>query len=155
MTDPMELVRRLESNAPLPICPYDRRSPEYWTTNDTDPCRFCGTKNEEGAPDLCRGADTRLFTEAAACIREMVEWRPIETAPRDGSAILIAPHMDVAWWDHGAECWATNVIPLNGDRTIADDWKARPVMMFEQYAHNFGIEPTHWLPLPPAPGAEA
>lgn len=96
-----------------------------------------------------------LFTEAAACIREMVEWRPIETAPRDGTHILIAPHMDVALWDHGAERWITNVIPLNSDRTIADDWRARPVMMFEQYASNWGIEPTHWLPLPPAPGAEA
>lgn len=123
MTDPMELVGRLEAKA-------DKLGCDEWR-----------------APALLK--------EAAACIRELVEWRPIETAPRDGSAILIAPHMDVAWWDHGAECWATNVIPLNGDRTIADDWKARPVMMFEQYAHNFGIEPTHWLPLPPAPGAEA
>lgn len=93
--------------------------------------------------------------QIAACIREMVEWRPIETAPRDGTHILIAPHMDVALWDHGAERWITNVIPLNSDRTIADDWRARPVMMFEQYASNWGIEPTHWLPLPPAPGAEA
>ena len=91
--------------------------------------------------------------QLAACIREMVEWRPIETAPRDGTHILIAPHMDVALWDHGAERWITNVIPLNSDLTIADDWRARPVMMFEQYASNWGIEPTHWLPLPPAPGA--
>lgn len=96
-----------------------------------------------------------IIDEAAACIREMVEWRDIETAPRDGTHILIAPHMDVALWDHGAERWITNVIPLNSDRTIADDWRARPVMMFEQYASNWGIEPTHWLPLPPAPGAEA
>lgn len=85
--DPMELVGRLESNAPLPICPYDRRSPEYWTTNDTDPCRFCGTKNEEGAPDLCRGADTRLFTEAAACIREMVAALEIAEASMDGNCV--------------------------------------------------------------------
>ncbi|MGX1587294.1 hypothetical protein [Brevundimonas diminuta] len=97
---------------------------------------------------------SRDLTEAAACIREMVEWRPIDTAPRDGTHILIAPHMDVALWDHGAERWITNIIPLNSDRTIADDWRARPVMMFEQYASNWGIEPTHWLPLPPAPGAE-
>lgn len=70
MTDHSALIERLEANEPLPICPYDRRSPEYWTTNDTDPCKFCGTKNEEGAPDLCRGADTRLFAEAAAALRD-------------------------------------------------------------------------------------
>jgi len=93
-------------------------------------------------------------TRAERKLAEAVEWRPIETAPRDGTHILIAPNMDVALWDHGAERWITNVIPLNSDRTIADDWRARPVMMFEQYASNWGIEPTHWLPLPPAPGAE-
>lgn len=70
MTDHSALIERLEANEPLPICPYDRRSPEYWTTNDTDPCKFCGTKNEEGAPDLCRGADTHLFAEAAAALRD-------------------------------------------------------------------------------------
>lgn len=140
MTDPMELVGRLESNAPLPICPYDRRSPEYWTTNDTDPCRFCGTKNEEGAPDLCRGADTRLFTEAAACIREMVEWRPIETAPRGTDSlgpILVVYGEDTPSYHVAYEGWTED------DGTIA--WFNGDVRVY----------PTHWLPLPPAPGAEA
>jgi hypothetical protein len=59
------LIERLKSNARLPLCPYDRRSPDYWTIDDVSPCKVCGTRNEPGAPDLCRGADTGLFTEAA------------------------------------------------------------------------------------------
>jgi len=103
--------------------------------------------------------DIRQRERRAAADRKVIErdregvseWRAIETAPRDGTLILIAPNMKTAWWDFGAECWVTNVIPLNGDRTIADDWTKRPVMMFEQYAHNFGTEPTHWQPLPEPP----
>ncbi|MNE61266.1 hypothetical protein D3C80_1564680 [compost metagenome] len=122
----------------------------------TDPMELVGLVEQRIGQDFdgeCHLTETEA-RQIAACIREMVEWRDIETAPRDGTHILIAPHMDVALWDHGAERWITNVIPLNSDRTIADDWRARPVMMFEQYASNWGIEPTHWLPLPPAPGAE-
>ncbi len=65
-----DLVGRLRSNEPLPLCPYDRRSPLYWTTPDDKPCPFCGTENKPDAPDLCRGADTRLFSEAASAIEE-------------------------------------------------------------------------------------
>ena len=161
MTDPMELVRRLESNAPLPICPYDRRSPEYWTTNDTDPCRFCGTKNEEGAPDLCRGADTRLFTEAAACIREMVEWRPMFEAPKDRTPILARIYDDlfprvVGEARDDLERW-------NGQRVVVH----HPGLCEDGYDLGWSVSApvgfgigrddwfSGWLPLPPAPGAEA
>lgn len=60
MTD---IVDRLRSSAPLPICPYDRRSPEYWTTPDDVPCKFCGGLPD--GPDKCTGADMRIMSEAA------------------------------------------------------------------------------------------
>lgn len=63
MTD--DLVKRLRDNTPLPVCPYDRRSPDYYTAPNDAPCVVCGSINEVGAPDLCTGADTRLFAEAA------------------------------------------------------------------------------------------
>ena len=131
MTDPMELVRRLESNASLPICPYDRRSPDYWTTNDTDPCKFCGTKNEEGAPDLCRGADTRLFTEAAACIREMVE-RQLPAISKDGPYEI----------GRAGRFWLARQL-LDSKLTDAEAYGI--------VAHHPAITDA----LPPAPGAEA
>ena len=81
----------------------------------------------------------------------MSDWRPIETAPKDGASVLIAPHMIVASWDFGAKQWIVGVIPLNDDRTIANDWTVQPVMFFEQYLSNWGVEPTHWQPLPEPP----
>ena len=81
-------------------------------------------------------------------------WMPIETAPKDGTEILVAPHMTVVAWDFGAEQWVVGIIPLNRDRTIADDWTVQPAMMFEQYLSNWGVEPTHWMPLPAPPALQ-
>lgn len=64
-TETSDLVVRLRSSEPLPFCPYDSRSPDYWTAPDDKPCKVCGGLNDSNAPDLCRGADTRLFREAA------------------------------------------------------------------------------------------
>lgn len=61
-----DIVERLRSSEPLPICPYDRKSPEYWTAPNDAPCKFCGGLPE--GPDKCTGADTRLFAEAATAI---------------------------------------------------------------------------------------
>lgn len=58
-------------------------------------------------------------------------WLPIDSAPRDGTAILVvwAAHDDyaVVWWEAGEWCEASN------DNVVADM--------------------THWMPLP-APPAE-
>ncbi|WP_320203740.1 hypothetical protein [Agrobacterium rosae] len=58
-----DIVERLRSNKPLPICPFDRMSPEYYTTPNDKPCKFCGGEPE--GPDKCTGADTRIMGEAA------------------------------------------------------------------------------------------
>ena len=67
----------------------------------------------------------------------MTEWQPIETAPKDGSAILSWPTGSmfkddtfsyVVRWCGWRECW----IEAAG----------------EEYQ---GFEPTHWMPLPPPP----
>ena len=61
---------------------------------------------------------------------EMSEWQPIETAPRDGTEILLfarGPYKD----DYrGVGQWS-------GQR---NDW-----------FWNFAIRPTHWMPLPEPP----
>lgn len=117
MTDPMELVGRLETYA--------------------DP-------HEEIGMTYVRSA----LTEAAACIREMVEWRPIETAPRDGTVVLgwssFFPSrrpVEVSWDD---DRYA---------RKPAPRWVARDAAYGRRAFFEHPL--THWLPLPPAPGAEA
>lgn len=71
----------------------------------------------------------------------MSEWQPIETAPMDGTPILLyGPYEDisVAKWGPGWSCLA------DGRHAIA--WQS-----------DFGTEyidfscPTHWMPLPEAP----
>lgn len=56
----------------------------------------------------------------------MSEWQPIDTAPRDGTEIVVytadLDAMGVAWWEHGQ--W-----------TVGES----------------GWEPTHWIPVPPPP----
>ena len=64
----------------------------------------------------------------------MTEWEPIETAPKDGTAILVCgryPHyrkelaiIRIQWWDTQTDKWAN----------VSDP-----------------IIPTHWMPLPDLP----
>ncbi len=129
MTDPMELVGRAE--------------------------RFDGAHKRgcEGRSWTCTCGDDEtamnLIAQMAACIREMVEWRPIETAPRDGRYILAVMTGADGRWEH-----------LNGrafvirNRSLsADDYD----LGWDVYPGFGGVSDrwfSGWLPLPPAPGAE-
>lgn len=114
MTDPMELVGRLEARHTLDT-PRDPRT---------------GSLINPDGP------------EAAACIREMVEWRPIETAPRDGTKIDVwhgGERMTDVYWSDIQDAWCF-------DGACGPE-EPTPLAAFPPVRH--------WLPLPPAPGAEA
>jgi hypothetical protein len=67
-------------------------------------------------------------------VTQWPEWQPIETAPKDGGAIIgyCAP------WECGYEVhWNSGWYLANNDPT--DDWGPGP------------LDLTHWLPLPPPP----
>jgi hypothetical protein len=76
----------------------------------------------------------------------MMEWRPIETAPRDATPILLYdPHRErkpvyEAWWaleyEGGPGFWMTPMGPAGRGYTILD---GKP------------NSPTHWMPLPDPP----
>lgn len=77
MTDPHNqcqpnIVERLRSSEPLPACPFDRISPHYLTMPDDKPCPICGQENTTEGPDKCRGADTRIMSEAAYEIERLL-----------------------------------------------------------------------------------
>ena len=65
----------------------------------------------------------------------MAGWQPIETAPKDGQAILVTDGMDCycVEWDEEFDWWTV------------DDNKLGPFRLR-------GSAPTHWMPLPAAPG---
>ena len=70
-------------------------------------------------------------------IPEYGKWQPIETAPKDGTAILVA-HSEAAfdvWWSDDENGWVDDCM---------DDWGDKYII----------YHPTHWMPLPPLPGAK-
>ena len=78
--------------------------------------------------------------------KPLTEWQPIETAPRDGTEILMTNGVDVSsgqWFSEYGGTYDQEGAP-NGDGCDAGwmDWSG-------------GIpDPTHWMPLPP-PSIEA
>lgn len=72
----------------------------------------------------------------------LVEWKPIETAPKNGQAILVCVagpqnyYPDKVWWDTAREQW-TIWVTNNNVRVV------------------LGMEPTHWMELPAAPEGQA
>lgn len=80
------------------------------------------TKGDFSQYESSRAELTRLYALAAA---PAVTWRPIETAPKDGTELLIFDPVDGPARAH----WSTH------------NW----------YAGTYVAAPTHWMPLPAPP----
>ena len=71
-----------------------------------------------------------MRTKETPMSNDQFQWQPIETAKRDEmrSVLLLTPEgMQIGWWSDRAANW------------LADDGKY------------LWADPTHWMPLPPAP----
>ena len=81
----------------------------------------------------------------------MGEWQPIETAPRDGTLILVSFGAKgvraVSWDDPWSDDWPVD--PDKGLWCVSDD-KHGPYPL-RGYLDTGPNAPTHWMPLPPAP----
>lgn len=95
-----DIIERLRSTQPLAICPYDRKSPEYWTTPDDAPCKFCGGLPD--GPDKCTGADTRIMGQAADEI-ERLRTLLSEAEQKLHDAKKIAVNAESYGYGHGLE----------------------------------------------------
>lgn len=71
----------------------------------------------------------------------MSEWQPIETAPKDGTHILLAWSYKNGTPPRVSECFWRNDMPFSQDGV----WWCFHGRMF--------AEPTHWQPLPTPPEA--
>lgn len=103
-------------------------------------------------PDGKHFADAHSFT-AAAQITDALNatagggWQPIETAPRDGSAILV---VEAAKPEH-PYLWEKRYQAVHEASFEDGQWSDGCCSPLEnKYFHV-----THWMPLPPAPGAPA
>jgi len=77
---------------------------------------------------------------------EMSGWQPIETAPKDGTKLLVGR-------------FTGNNNSANHEGLIAVDWYRTPGMMagfigFGKFNTTWW-PPTHWMPLPPPPPTSA
>ena len=69
-------------------------------------------------------------------------WRDIADAPKDGRTILVARHMGDFGWVLGTSYWE-DIRGISG-------WISKGTGLFGELGLG---NPTHWLPLPPAPGS--
>ena len=85
------------------------------------------------AANALRGSDAPLTDPSPP--EGMAGWMPIETAPKDGQAILVTDGRGCycVEWNEELDWWTV------------DDNKLGPFRLR-------GSAPTHWMPLPPAPG---
>lgn len=85
--------------------------------------------------------DMRAALRSAITAAQPEGWQPIETAPRDGTSILILYNgcaIEACWEcvEYGDwESWSESVYWWSSELNCLDD----------------GDEPTHWMPLPAAP----
>jgi len=72
----------------------------------------------------------------------MSEWQPIETAPRDGTRILVHYRSG----PYTKQCWSAN----EASRFIrVARWKDGKWIL--DMPGHYRTDATHWMPLPPAP----
>ncbi|MDX4957877.1 DUF551 domain-containing protein [Delftia acidovorans] len=74
-----------------------------------------------------------------------MNWQPIETAPKDGSLILLGAPNGV-WVGKHLPAYTSGFAPKN-------PWSSM-LLNHDHMAERY-TRPTHWMPLPAAPGAEA
>ena len=74
--------------------------------------------------------------DAAALSEGEMEWRPIETAPKDGTLVLVGHETAVfdGWWDENSGGWVDGSTDMYEDLIV--------------------YQPTHWMPLPASPSVK-
>lgn len=71
-----------------------------------------------------------------------MEWQPIETAPKDGTEVLLFTAIPPT----GLLAYPEPQIVSGYFDVVDDEWCATVANVFGPF-----VEPTHWMPLPEAP----
>lgn len=82
---------------------------------------------------------------------ERRQWQPIETAPKDGTAVWVSVDGQpcIGYWDPDDAFSQPKWFVKSSFRRRGDGDLSLTDSVFGTYA--FGVEPTHWMPLPEPP----
>jgi len=101
----------------------------------------------------CVAAIDRLASMASTPVGEVPAWQPIETALKTGRTLLLGFFNERGKWRTLRGEWFSREI-IDQEWENAEDceegWYETPVEGEEEYLHR--THPTHWMPLPAAPG---
>lgn len=94
---------------------------------------------------------------ARAAIAAIYEWQPIETAPKDGTVILLCGGEDDPLNTDAHPNEALHTRPVTGWWGRVVEWDEADTI-WRYCSYDSGIygeykNPTHWMPLPPPPKA--
>lgn len=138
-TNRADLVQRLIEDALRPVGPAPTVTICAWCDRDKSASRAVGALGYAVSHGMC-DRHQKEFVERS----ERPRWRPIATAPRDGTYVLLA----------GPSGYVTT--PLRVE-VCKHDAEYRPLNPWVTHSGDHftdgGAEPTHWMPLPEAPAA--
>lgn len=94
------------------------------------------------------------FRAALQRTEQREQWQPIETAPKDGKVILLGYHNSHGNWRTMRGCWLSKEYIdeyWEDPEGVDAGWFEVPVEADEP-PNCWPTDPTHWMPLPAAPG---
>lgn len=105
--------------------------------SDAEIARLKGALQAAAETAVAKDQECRRLTAEIKRLRAATQWRPIESAPKDGRQFLV--------WDihYGVRIGRAHI------RADHDDWLS--YMDAHKGSSKGGIRATHWLPLPPPP----
>lgn len=88
-----------------------------------------------------------------ARLKQQFSWQPIETAPRDGSPVLMAAlGIENTGWMRGVVRWGCRAHCLSSRWHDCSETKPECNMTWlGTLGHAYGVPITHWMPLPEPP----
>lgn len=114
-------------------------SPGWVVTLGQSDVIFDGAKADEEDAKAAAQADyeARILSTLSAQVQDVAGWQPIETAPKDGTRLLLM-------WE-----------PFSGmsEHVELGKWNVRNGWV-NTYGHAFSGSPTHFMPLPAAPAKQ-
>ncbi|NYT67931.1 hypothetical protein [Pusillimonas noertemannii] len=117
--------------------------------------RLCAERDEARQSALDRGfallkaqKEARALLAERDALRESQQWQPIETAPKDGTEVIVYhPEAGVCAAFCPADGFAWHC--MDGQNTVVGTKSGRSIPRMT----SFISPPTHWMPMPEAPRA--